>query len=253
MLCSGLKDEYYYWEFINIFRKIFLIRFQPYQNPLINELEKREMMCLFFANRLRFLTFLKIKAINIDEKLSKDSSKSLKELMIQEIVMDPNFGIITIISTNNYQDESSQSRGYGSQYITFKSKTNMKKGNRKSEIQKNMNLAFKTFKNSDTSSTKRLYEKDLIDIFSKTKDKSKISKKMQYGQHRQVQQQKSLQDVYRNSNHNFVIKTGSTSNHQLIATENQILNVSQKLKMENMFKSRRSNQLIETKNGKVVN
>eukprot|EP00347_Sterkiella_histriomuscorum_P005230 403357394 len=87
-LCSGLKPEFYYWEFVNIFRKTFLVslnvflqteisifkamlsllvlgiiyrlqvRLQPYEKQAINELEKREMLTnlitfygsLFFVN-----------------------------------------------------------------------------------------------------------------------------------------------------------------------------------------------------------
>ncbi|CDW78813.1 UNKNOWN [Stylonychia lemnae] len=79
ILCSGLKQEYYYWEFFNISRKIGLVfinvflqtqlplfksmvgllflggiyrlqeRYQPYENPMINELEKREMISIFIS------------------------------------------------------------------------------------------------------------------------------------------------------------------------------------------------------------
>eukprot|EP00347_Sterkiella_histriomuscorum_P000456 403375796 len=87
-LCSGLKPEFYYWEFVNILRKIFLVflnvflqteisifkamlsllvlgiiyrlqvRLQPYEQKKINELEKLEMKTnlitfygsLFFVN-----------------------------------------------------------------------------------------------------------------------------------------------------------------------------------------------------------
>ncbi|CDW77569.1 UNKNOWN [Stylonychia lemnae] len=87
-ICSGLKKDQFYWEFVNLFRKFFLVlisitlqtslslfklmvsfivlstiyriqmRLKPYQNPLINELEQREMLTtlvtffgsLFFIN-----------------------------------------------------------------------------------------------------------------------------------------------------------------------------------------------------------
>ncbi|CDW87780.1 UNKNOWN [Stylonychia lemnae] len=159
--------------FLIIYR--FQIRLQPYQNPLINELEKREMMCLFIANKLRHLTFLQIKAINIDEKLSKDSSKILDELFTQEILKDKNCGILTILSTNNYKNESHQSRGNNSQYITVKSKNNLKKSKRKSENHKNNNLAFQTLNDSKTNNAKGLNEKDLEDIFSKPKENSNFT------------------------------------------------------------------------------
>ena len=88
MLYQGLKVEFYYWEFINIFRKVFLVitnvllssqpdifkallalfilalflrlqtKMRPYKNELINDLEQRENMtsivtffgALFFVN-----------------------------------------------------------------------------------------------------------------------------------------------------------------------------------------------------------
>ncbi|CDW82482.1 UNKNOWN [Stylonychia lemnae] len=79
ILCSGLKQDYYYWEFFNISRKIALTfinvflqtqlplfksmvgilflggiyrlqdRYKPYENPMINELEKREMISVFIS------------------------------------------------------------------------------------------------------------------------------------------------------------------------------------------------------------
>ncbi|CDW86055.1 UNKNOWN [Stylonychia lemnae] len=88
MLYQGLKSEYYYWEFANILRKIFLVcinvflnlysntfkallsllvltgfkriqkRLKPYKNPLYNNLEEREMQILIvtFFGALFFIS-----------------------------------------------------------------------------------------------------------------------------------------------------------------------------------------------------
>eukprot|EP00347_Sterkiella_histriomuscorum_P012735 403367418 len=108
MMYQGLKKEYFYWEFANILRKVFLIsvnvflnlypnifkallslltlsifmriqsNIQPYKNPVLNQLEKREIMtsiitffgALYFVNQeisdtIQSIAFSMIVLVNI--------------------------------------------------------------------------------------------------------------------------------------------------------------------------------------------